>query len=228
VTGSITGQDNIRGIFAGFGYEAALASVYWNTNTVSPLAVIDANGRSTEALRDPSTYVGWDFTSVWAIDPQRNDGFPYLRALPYPGLGLSSATLRAGGAPLLEWIAANQGSWTLPSLAAIPSEDILTAYLLQREPATGLHHKLTLELQPPVILVGQVRLDAALTLDAQPVDGPLHGRWLVETALDPTGPWQRYDVTDSTLPPSAGITPLLLPSGSGNLFRARLEPGLLR
>lgn len=205
-----------------------LTSVYWNTNTVSPLAVLDAYGRSPEALRDPATYVGWDFTSVWAIDPQRNSGFPYLRALPYPGLGLPPATVRAGGAPLLEWIAANQGSWTIPDLMAIPSEDVLTAFLLQREPVLGLHQKLSLELQPPVFLDGQVRLDAFLTLDTQPVEGPLQGRWLVETASDPTGPWQRYDITETAQQPAAGITPLLIPSGSDNLFRARLEPGLLR
>lgn len=205
-----------------------LTSAYWNTNTVNPLAIPDANGRSTEALQDPVTYVGWNFTSVWAIDPQRNNGFPYLRGLPYPGLGLPPATVRAGGAPLLEWIAANRGSWTIPDLMAIPSVDVMTAYLLQREPAVGLHQRLNLELQPPEIMADQVRLEASLTFDGQPVNSPRQGRWLVETASDPTGPWQRYDVTDTALPPTAGVTPLLLPSGSGNLFRARLEPGLLR
>lgn len=210
------------------GPPTTLTSVYWNTNTVSPLAVLDANGRSTEALMDPVTYVGWDFTSVWAIDPQSNDGFPYLRGLPYPGLGLPPATVRAGGAPLLEWIAANRGSWTIPDLMAIPSVDVMTAFLLQREPALGLHQKLSLELQPPVFLDGQVRLDAGLTLDAQPVEGPLRGHWVVETAPDPSGPWQRYDITETALPPTAGITPLLLPLGNDNLFRARLEPGLRR
>jgi Divergent InlB B-repeat domain/The GLUG motif len=217
------------GPFVGSGAPTVtLASVYWNTNTVSPLAIPDANGRSTEALMDPVTYVGWDFTSVWAIDPQRNNGFPYLRGLPYPGLGLPPATVRAGGAPLLEWIAANQGSWTIPDLMAIPSVDVMTAYLLQREPAGGLHQRLNLELQPPEIMADQVRLEASLTFDGEPINSPLQGRWLVETASDPSGPWQRYDVTDTALPPTAGVTPLLLPSGSGNLFRARLEPGLLR
>ncbi len=210
------------------GPPTTLTSVYWNTNAVSPLAVPDANGRSPEALRDPATYTDWNFTSVWAIDPQRNDGFPYLRGLPYPGLGLSSAALRAGGAPLLEWIAATQGSWTNPDLMAIPSADVMTAFLLQREPVPGLHQKLTLEIQPPVFLDGNVRLDAALTLDAQPVEGPLRGRWMVETASDPNGPWQRYDITETAPAPTAGVTPLLVPSGTDNLFRARLEAGLPR
>lgn len=30
-------------------------------------------------LKDKNTYVGWDFDSVWAIDPDVNGGYPYLR-----------------------------------------------------------------------------------------------------------------------------------------------------
>jgi hypothetical protein len=32
-------------------------------------------------LKQQSTYVGWDFNTVWAIDPNKNGGYPYLRAL---------------------------------------------------------------------------------------------------------------------------------------------------
>ena len=32
-------------------------------------------------MRQASTFVGFDFNTVWAIDPSKNDGFPYLRSL---------------------------------------------------------------------------------------------------------------------------------------------------
>lgn len=35
--------------------------------------------RDTEAMKKRSTYAGWDFGSVWAIDGNVNDGYPYLR-----------------------------------------------------------------------------------------------------------------------------------------------------
>ena len=44
---------------------------------------VDRSRTATE-LKTQSTYEGWDFDTVWAIDPNGviNDGFPYLRALP--------------------------------------------------------------------------------------------------------------------------------------------------
>ncbi|WP_080834321.1 Ig-like domain-containing protein [Cohnella massiliensis] len=38
-----------------------------------------AVGKSTAEMRDPSTYVGWNFEEVWALHPSINDGYPYLR-----------------------------------------------------------------------------------------------------------------------------------------------------
>jgi hypothetical protein len=37
--------------------------------------------KSAEAMRDKNTYVNWDFNNIWAIEPNKNDGFPYLRTL---------------------------------------------------------------------------------------------------------------------------------------------------
>jgi len=34
--------------------------------------------RSTVELRTQSTFVGWDFANIWAIDASKNNGFPYL------------------------------------------------------------------------------------------------------------------------------------------------------
>jgi len=43
---------------------------------------------STSAMRDlantATNYPGWDFSSVWIIDPGKNGGYPILRAMPVP------------------------------------------------------------------------------------------------------------------------------------------------
>ncbi|MBQ4535733.1 MAG: hypothetical protein IJA22_02785, partial [Clostridia bacterium] len=43
-----------------------------------------AEPKSAAELKTQSTYEGWDFDTVWTIDPNGviNDGYPYLRDLP--------------------------------------------------------------------------------------------------------------------------------------------------
>jgi hypothetical protein len=38
-----------------------------------------ATGESTPAMQQQATYAGWDFTDVWGIATDVNDGYPYLR-----------------------------------------------------------------------------------------------------------------------------------------------------
>jgi Synergist-CTERM protein sorting domain-containing protein len=35
--------------------------------------------RSTSQMKNQSTFSGWDFDTVWAMDSGRNDGYPYLQ-----------------------------------------------------------------------------------------------------------------------------------------------------
>ncbi|HRS42496.1 MAG TPA: GLUG motif-containing protein [Candidatus Diapherotrites archaeon] len=39
----------------------------------------NALGKTTEEMKQQQTYVGWDFTNVWAIDPNKNNGYPYFK-----------------------------------------------------------------------------------------------------------------------------------------------------
>lgn len=228
VNGSIAGQSSLAALHGTAFAPITASSVYWNQEAVGAAIPVDSRARSAEALRDPATFVGWDLTSVWAIDPLRHGGFPFLRGLPYSGLTVPGEALHQAGGSLLTWIAARQPSWTVPDLGAIPSADLLTAYLLDREPAAGLHRKLELQLHRPTVHLDQLLLDADLTLDSQPVNGTLQARWIVESATDPEGPWERLDWTDQTPPLVAGRTRFELPAPAGNLFRVRIEPGLLR
>ncbi len=38
-----------------------------------------ATAKTTAELKLQATYVGWDFTDTWAIDPAKNSGYPYLK-----------------------------------------------------------------------------------------------------------------------------------------------------
>jgi hypothetical protein len=57
---------------------------------------------SVEAMQKRESFVGWDFANTWAINPDVNRGFPYLRNLfgeqpeKTPEIQISSATGKAG------------------------------------------------------------------------------------------------------------------------------------
>jgi hypothetical protein len=33
-------------------------------------------------MKTQGTFTGWDFVNIWKIDPNANDGYPYLRNNP--------------------------------------------------------------------------------------------------------------------------------------------------
>ena len=39
----------------------------------------DTAGLTTKQMQTKESYTDWDFENVWAIDPDKNDGYPYLR-----------------------------------------------------------------------------------------------------------------------------------------------------
>jgi hypothetical protein len=60
---------------------------YWNTETsgkdimcgISGGTCADDNGLTDAEMKDANNFVGWDFENVWAIDPDKNGGYPYLQ-----------------------------------------------------------------------------------------------------------------------------------------------------
>jgi len=59
-------------------------ATYWDTqvsgrSTVAGNSSATNGGLTTAQAKNKTSYVGWDFTSVWGIDPAINDGYPYLR-----------------------------------------------------------------------------------------------------------------------------------------------------
>lgn len=58
--------------------------------------------RSKYEMQQQSNFVDWDFTNIWAISPNRNDGYPYLKFSPPPATDMvlyypNSYILKYGG-----------------------------------------------------------------------------------------------------------------------------------
>ncbi|MGI6451108.1 MAG: GLUG motif-containing protein [Desulfitobacteriia bacterium] len=78
-TGSVVGAN--KGGLVGIS-DGTVTDSYWDTVT-SGLAAsaggAGAVGKSTLEMKDSATFIGWDFITIWDIDPAINDGYPFLR-----------------------------------------------------------------------------------------------------------------------------------------------------
>lgn len=75
--GRVTGVSNVGGFVGGGNASDIYYSVY-DTNTSEQSDTGKGAPKTTEEMKQQQTYVGWDFTNVWAIDPNKNNGYPYL------------------------------------------------------------------------------------------------------------------------------------------------------
>lgn len=228
VDGWVSGNTKTGPIFATTFTTNTVEAAFWNPESVGPAAAPDSLARTPAELRNVDTFTGWDFNTVWAMDPGRNNGFPYLRGLPYPGIDIAPGAFQAGGPALLDWVARNRANWPADSLANLPESDLLAAFLFDVPPATGLNDRLTLRLLPPDASPTEIQLRAALTLDDQPVIPSARAQWIVETASELAGPWRGIEVPAPPAPGPDGLTPFSLQPDDGSFFRVRLTPAHLR
>ncbi|OQB39574.1 MAG: The GLUG motif protein [Candidatus Hydrogenedentes bacterium ADurb.Bin179] len=82
-TGAVSGNNDVGGL-VGYIYNSTVSSCYWDMETSSQSISSGGDGRITTEMTYPyaaNTYVGWDFTTVWAADTDSsvNSGYPYLR-----------------------------------------------------------------------------------------------------------------------------------------------------
>ncbi len=83
-TGEIVIHGGTAGGCVGGTYDSAtvVLSYYDSETTVLTATALGAPhgiARTTAEMKLASTYIDWNFTSVWAIDPLINDGYPHLR-----------------------------------------------------------------------------------------------------------------------------------------------------
>ena len=78
----------------GFGAERAgsIGGCYWDRDYSSVPTSEDGTGLTTTEAKTQGSYEGWDFATIWIIDPDINGGYPYLRtpAIPVPGLAVTT------------------------------------------------------------------------------------------------------------------------------------------
>ena len=67
----------------GYGLREGLDSYYFDKELISnegySYDILKVRGRTTAEMKTKATYEGWDFETVWGINPNINDGYPYLR-----------------------------------------------------------------------------------------------------------------------------------------------------
>jgi hypothetical protein len=78
-TGSVEGS-NYTGGFVGESYDSDTTNSFWDIETSGQTTSDGGTGKTTEEMRDISTYTiaGWQFPAVWQINPELNNGYPYL------------------------------------------------------------------------------------------------------------------------------------------------------
>jgi len=61
------------------GDNGEVVSCYWDVQTSGTASSVDGTGKNTSQMKIQSTFSGWNFTSIWAINSLKNNGYPYLR-----------------------------------------------------------------------------------------------------------------------------------------------------
>lgn len=83
-TGSVTGNSYVGG-FVGWHEGASYTACLWDVNTSGTSIAAGFNrstpitGKTTAEMKQQATYAGWDFNTIWTIDPNVNNGYPTLR-----------------------------------------------------------------------------------------------------------------------------------------------------
>ncbi|MDD3320324.1 MAG: T9SS type A sorting domain-containing protein [Paludibacter sp.] len=59
-------------------YKGIITNSYWDITTSELASSKGAEGKTTSEMKTASTFNSWDFSSIWSIDPNKNDGYPHL------------------------------------------------------------------------------------------------------------------------------------------------------
>jgi hypothetical protein len=75
--GKVIGTTNVGGLVGESKWSGVTNNSFWNVETSLQLNSEGGTGISPSSMKNPATFSGWDFSSVWAID-DNNDGYPYF------------------------------------------------------------------------------------------------------------------------------------------------------
>ncbi len=78
-SGSVQGQtDNVGGLVGRTEVDATVTSSYWDTESSGQSTSQGGEGRTTNQMKRVETFGDWDFTSLWDISAEVNNGYPFL------------------------------------------------------------------------------------------------------------------------------------------------------
>ena len=78
MTGGVIGWQYDGGNQSGSYWNAELSGLE-NMCGINGTNCLDENGLTDVQMKDQVSFVDWDFENVWAIDPEKNDRYPYLQ-----------------------------------------------------------------------------------------------------------------------------------------------------
>ncbi|MFO8029746.1 MAG: T9SS type A sorting domain-containing protein [Cyclonatronaceae bacterium] len=88
-TGLVSGEEEIGGLIGHRDppqgdVQGKVETSFWDTESSGTSQGVGfgetagVNGRSTDQMKTESTFAGWNFSTVWAMDEELNDGYPVL------------------------------------------------------------------------------------------------------------------------------------------------------
>lgn len=81
-TGKLTTTGSNVGGLIGNLTNGSLTNAYYDKTTTGMNDTGKGLGKTTAELQTQATYTGWDFTSIWKMNPSKNNGYPTLRTSP--------------------------------------------------------------------------------------------------------------------------------------------------
>jgi hypothetical protein len=61
------------------GNNSAVINSYYDRQASGQVDINKGEPKSTAQMKQQATFAGWDFAKIWAIDVNKNNGYPYLR-----------------------------------------------------------------------------------------------------------------------------------------------------
>jgi hypothetical protein len=81
----VTGNTLVGGLI-GRNYVATVTSSYWDTQTSGQATSAGGTGKTTAQMMNRSTFVGWDFATIWNNNPGLSYPVFQYQNISYPGL----------------------------------------------------------------------------------------------------------------------------------------------
>ncbi len=93
--GAVSGHDYVGGLVGDADIGSTITSSYWDKEISGQTVSAGGRGRTTAAMMQQATFVGWDFTTVWGIC--ENVYYPYLQF--HPADNRVVVTIKAAASP---------------------------------------------------------------------------------------------------------------------------------